>query len=115
MGFAGNLDRACQGATGDRMLLLSSDDLAKPEAFGTYAALAEALGPAADNAVFAAGYEVIDGDGARTGEAGFDRRAWPDAEIDENGILLLHLRTAVVSNRAINHPTRRRSAAPTEL
>ena len=34
---------------------------------------------------------------------------FPDAEIDENGILLLHLRTAVVSNRAINHPTRRRA------
>ena len=83
VGFAGNLDRACQGATGDRMLLLSSDDLAKPEAFGTYAALAEALGPAADNAVFAAGYEVIDGDGAKTGEAGIDRRLWPDAEADE--------------------------------
>ena len=33
---------------------------------------------------------------------------FPDAEIDENGILLLHLRTAKVSNRAINHPTRRR-------
>lgn len=40
---------------------------------------------------------------------------FPDAEIDENGILLLHLRTAKVSNRAINHPSRRRSAAPTEL
>ena len=33
---------------------------------------------------------------------------FPDAEIDENGILLLHLLTAKVSNRAINHPTRRR-------
>jgi hypothetical protein len=40
---------------------------------------------------------------------------FPDAEIDEDGILLLHLRTAVVSNRALNHPTRRRGAAPTEL
>ena len=28
VGFAGNLDRACAGATGDRMILLSSDDLA---------------------------------------------------------------------------------------
>ena len=34
---------------------------------------------------------------------------FPDAEIDESGILLLHLRTAKVSNRAINHPTRRRA------
>lgn len=36
-----------------------------------------------------------------------DTLEFPDAEIDENGILLLHLRTAVVSNRALNHPTRR--------
>lgn len=77
VGFAGNLDRACQHATGDRMLLLSSDDLAKPEAFATYAALAEALGSAADNAVFAAGNEVVDGNGVKTGEAGIDRRLWP--------------------------------------
>lgn len=32
---------------------------------------------------------------------------FPDAEIDREGILLLNLRTARVSNRAINHPTRR--------
>lgn len=38
-----------------------------------------------------------------------DTLEFPDAEIDENGILLLHLRTAVVSNRALNHPTRRQS------
>ncbi|WP_374407135.1 glycosyltransferase family 2 protein [Pelagerythrobacter sp.] len=83
VGFAGNLDRACQDATGDRMLLLSSDDLARPDAFGTYAALAEALGPAADRAIFSSGYEVIDGDGIKTGEAGLDRRLWPEAERDE--------------------------------
>ena len=33
---------------------------------------------------------------------------FPDAEIDEDGILLLNLRTAKVSNRAVNHPSRRR-------
>ena len=32
---------------------------------------------------------------------------FPDAEIDQDGILLLNLRTAKVSNRAINHPKRR--------
>jgi hypothetical protein len=32
---------------------------------------------------------------------------FPDAEIDTDGILLLNLRTAKVSNRAINHPRRR--------
>jgi hypothetical protein len=32
---------------------------------------------------------------------------FPDAEIDPDGILVLNLRTARVSNRAINHPSRR--------
>ena len=32
---------------------------------------------------------------------------FPDAEIDTDGILILNLRTAKISNRAINHPTRR--------
>jgi hypothetical protein len=32
---------------------------------------------------------------------------FPDAEIDTDGILVLNLRTAKVSNRAINHPTRK--------
>lgn len=33
---------------------------------------------------------------------------FPDAEIDTDGILLLNLRTAKISNRALNHPTRRK-------
>ena len=32
---------------------------------------------------------------------------FPDAEIDQDGILLLNLRTAKISNRSINHPKRR--------
>ena len=31
---------------------------------------------------------------------------FPDAEIDTDGILVLNLRTAKISNRALNHPTR---------
>src|SRR5215813_3158521 len=38
---------------------------------------------------------------------------FPDAEIDEDGILVLNLRTARVSKRALNHP-RRRLALATE-
>ena len=36
-----------------------------------------------------------------------DTLEFPDAEIDHDGILVLNLRTARVSNRAINHPRRR--------
>jgi hypothetical protein len=32
---------------------------------------------------------------------------FPDAEIDEDGTLILNLRTAKISNRALNHPKRR--------
>jgi hypothetical protein len=32
---------------------------------------------------------------------------FPDAEIDEDGILILNLRTAKISNRALMHPTKR--------
>lgn len=35
---------------------------------------------------------------------------FPDAEIDTDGILVLNLRTAKISNRALNHPTRRRDS-----
>lgn len=34
---------------------------------------------------------------------------FPDAEIDTDGLLLLNLRTAKISNRALNHPSRRDS------
>jgi glycosyltransferase involved in cell wall biosynthesis len=79
VGFAGNLDRACQAATGDRMILLSSDDLAGPAALATYARLAAALGPAAGTAVFCSDQHVIDGDGKTTGHAELDARQWADA------------------------------------
>ena len=32
---------------------------------------------------------------------------FPDAEIDEDGILILNLRTAKISDRALRHPTKR--------
>ena len=38
---------------------------------------------------------------------------FPDAEIDLDGILILNLRTAKVSNRALNHPRRRAKPSKT--
>lgn len=35
---------------------------------------------------------------------------FPDAEIEADGLLLLNLRTAKISNRAINHPARKNSS-----
>src|SRR5215210_398695 len=36
-----------------------------------------------------------------------DTLEFPDAEIDTDEILILNLRTAKISNRALNHPTRK--------
>jgi glycosyltransferase involved in cell wall biosynthesis len=82
VGFAGNLDRACAGATGDRMILLSSDDLMEPGALSHYARLAEALGDAAETAIFNATQHVIDGEGRRTGIMGRNPRLWAGAVED---------------------------------
>ncbi len=82
VGFAGNLDKACAGATGERMILLSSDDLAEPEALPTYQRLAEALGGRHHRTVFASSQHIIDGEGKRTGLMGRDLRLWKGARQD---------------------------------
>ena len=80
VGFAGNLDRACEGATGDRMILLSSDDLAGPQALASYSKLAQKLGSDADRAVFCSTTNVVDSAGHVTGSQGYDLRLWADAK-----------------------------------
>lgn len=79
VGFAGNLDRACAGATGDRMILLSSDDLANPGALDMYGRVAKTLGERAGRAVFASDQHIIDGESRVTGIAERDLRLWQDA------------------------------------
>ena len=51
-----------------------------------------------------AAYRVITECGLHIG----DTLEFPDAEIDQDGILVLNLRTAKVSNRALNHPKRKK-------
>ena len=82
VGFAGNLDRASRHATGDRMILLSSDDLAEPEALATYARLADALGERSERAIFASAQHVVDGEGTRTGATDLEARLWEGARED---------------------------------
>ena len=108
VGFAGNLDRACTGATGDRMLLLSSDDLAGPDAFSTYASLARELGEDADRAVFCAGTYEVDGEGKVTGESTLDLRLWADAREDPElgeriGARVLRVPARNLLARAMSH------------
>lgn len=82
VGFAGNLDRAAANATGDRMILLSSDDLLEPTALRTYAALASDLGARAERTVFGSTSYVVDSDGRRTSLRGIDWRLWEGATKD---------------------------------
>lgn len=108
VGFAGNLDRACQGAAGERMILLSSDDFARPEALRIYRCLAEALGEQADRAVFASDQHVIDASGRIIGAAGRDSRMWRDATRHEAlseklGCTILHVPARTLLKRALEH------------
>lgn len=66
VGFAGNLDRAGRMATGDYMILLSSDDLMRPGALSTYAALLEEVG-SRRGVVITSSQDVVDDGGAVTG------------------------------------------------
>ncbi len=66
VGFAGNLDRAASMAEGDRMILLSSDDLIGKEALATYHKLAQLLPDKGAHAIFSSAEYLIDADGATT-------------------------------------------------
>lgn len=108
VGFAGNLDRACAGAAGERMILLSSDDLAGPGALAAYAALAERLGEAAEKTVFCSGQHVIDGRSNITGRVDRDRRQWADAREDRElgawlGAPVLRVPARALLARALAH------------
>lgn len=67
VGFAGNLDRAARMATGDVMILLSSDDMMRKPALAMYNALYEAL-PVSDRTrtIVCSSCDVIDADDNRT-------------------------------------------------
>jgi glycosyltransferase involved in cell wall biosynthesis len=81
VGFAGNLDRAARLAQGDRMIMLSSDDLMRPGALSTYRALFERLGPASESAIATCAMEVIDADDHVTGKVGLPRNeVWRESD-----------------------------------
>lgn len=83
VGFAANLDRAARLASGERMIMLSSDDLMRPEALATYQRLYEHLGAAGERVIVSSGWDVIDGQDNLTGQTGPDRTLWFDADRDE--------------------------------
>jgi glycosyltransferase involved in cell wall biosynthesis len=81
VGFARNLDRAAAGATGDHMLMLSSDDLMYREALACYDTLFDAVGK--QTVAISATSDLIDDQGRIVGEVGPDRLIWRNAPIDD--------------------------------
>lgn len=76
VGFAGNLDRSARMATGERMILLSSDDLMRPDALATYEALYAHLGSAGEQAVVCSTADTIDPEDKIIGRQGPDTSLW---------------------------------------
>jgi glycosyltransferase involved in cell wall biosynthesis len=66
MGFAPNLDCAGRMATGDRLILLSSDDLMEPRALSTYRRLLDLLPDRGSRAIISSAEYQIDSAGNRT-------------------------------------------------
>jgi len=79
VGFAANLDRAAHGATGEYMLMLSSDDLMRPDALACYHQLFDQVG---STAVVSSSIDVVDGASTVIGASGPDPVLWGDAEVD---------------------------------
>lgn len=80
VGFAGNLDRAGAMATGDVMIMLSSDDLMRPDALATYQGMIESPSLDGSRAVISSTVEVIDAGDARLGVIGPQPWLWEGAE-----------------------------------
>jgi glycosyltransferase involved in cell wall biosynthesis len=80
VGFAGNLDRSARMATGEFMIMLSSDDLMRPAALTTYARFFECLGTRAKCAIASSSLDVIDSEGKDIGQSGPDPSLWKDSD-----------------------------------
>jgi len=76
VGFAGNLDRAARHASQQRMIMLSSDDLMKPDALATYDRLLNSLGESASLAIVSSAADIIDSNDNLTGRLPPEQAVW---------------------------------------
>lgn len=72
VGFAANLDRAAELATGDYLIMLSSDDLVKPVALEVYNSIANMN----TGVVISSAWDIIDHNGKVTGRTGPNPKLW---------------------------------------
>jgi glycosyltransferase involved in cell wall biosynthesis len=80
VGFAGNLDRAARLATGEAMIMLSSDDLMRAGALSTYQRFWEHLGAKANRTIATASWEWIDAEDRVTSDPGPDLTLWTERD-----------------------------------
>jgi glycosyltransferase involved in cell wall biosynthesis len=79
VGFAGNLLKAASMASGDYMLMLSSDDLMLPTALETYSMILQSLGEKADKVILSSKAQIIDAEDNLTGQLVMEPRLWNKA------------------------------------
>ncbi len=80
IGFAGNVERAARMATGDLMIMLSSDDLVRAGALACYQRLFKHLGTDGESAIISASWDVIDAEGRVIGHKGPERSVWLESD-----------------------------------
>ncbi len=78
VGFAGNLDRAARMASGDIVVMLSSDDLMRPTALETYEKMFKAV---EKDAVMCSAVQTIDGKSEPIGAIGPDPALWKESDL----------------------------------
>jgi glycosyltransferase involved in cell wall biosynthesis len=83
LGFAANLDCAGSMASGDFMIMLSSDDLMQPYTLKRYETLFRCLGADAQSTVVTSTWDIIDPRGEKTGSQGPDKALWTERDRDK--------------------------------
>jgi len=78
VGFAGNLDRAARMATGDVIIMLSSDDMMRDAALETYGRVFAAVEP---DAIVSGASDIIDPDDRVIGRIGPDTELWRSEDV----------------------------------
>jgi glycosyltransferase involved in cell wall biosynthesis len=76
VGFSGNLDRAARMATGDVIIMLSSDDLIRPGTLARYQTLFAELGPEWSQSIVCSTWDVVDPQDRITGSGGPNPLLW---------------------------------------
>ena len=80
VGFSQNLDKAASLAEGERIIMLSSDDLMRPDALATYRAFYDRLGEGGNRAIISSSWDVIDGEDRITGATGPNPVLWKETD-----------------------------------